>query len=200
MPLKGGLIYHLTCLLYAPYLWKLHDPKNYQFRLNMVSIVVSKMGMTEVIFFNSGMKVNGQHYCDILLCQHMLPMIKHVASNTFFFQRDNAASHRAKTPLNSYSKKCRTLLVLISGHQTAQIRILWIIKSGVLCSRECMNVMNSVDEMKLRLIDIWNSLQQNVIDAAINEWRKQLRACVYADGQHFEYLLRARVTNKFMDK
>jgi len=29
--------------------------------------------------------------------------------------------------------------------------------------------MNSVDELKLRLIDVWNSLQQNVIDAAINE-------------------------------
>jgi len=40
--------------------------------------------------------------------------------------------------------------------------------------------MNSVDELKLRLIDVWNSLQQNVIDVAINEWRKQLRACVAA--------------------
>jgi len=38
-------------------------------------------------------------------------------------------------------------------------------------------------------VDVWNSLQQNVIDAAINEWRKQLRACVHADGQHFEHLL-----------
>jgi len=51
--------------------------------------------------------------------------------------------------------------------------------------------MNSVNELKLRLIDVWNSLQQNVIDAAINDWRKQLRACVHADhGQHFEHLLR----------
>ena len=29
--------------------------------------------------------------------------------------------------------------------------------------------MNSVNELKLRLIDVWNSLQQNVIDAAIHE-------------------------------
>jgi len=56
--------------------------------------------------------------------------------------------------------------------------------------------MNSVDELKQRLIDVWNSLQQNVIDAAINEWRKQLTACVHADGQHFKHLLWARVTNK----
>jgi len=42
--------------------------------------------------------------------------------------------------------------------------------------------MNSVDEMKLRLTDVWNSLQQNIIDVAIEEWRKQLRACVHGDG------------------
>jgi len=56
--------------------------------------------------------------------------------------------------------------------------------------------MNSVDELKQRLIDVWNIMQQNVIDAAINDWRKQLRACVHADGRHFEHLLRARVTDK----
>jgi len=56
--------------------------------------------------------------------------------------------------------------------------------------------MNSVDELKLCLIDIWNSLQQNVIDDAINDWKKQLRACMHADGQHFEHLLRAHVTIK----
>ena len=49
--------------------------------------------------------------------------------------------------------------------------------------------MNSVDELKLRLIDVWNSLQQNVTDAAINEWRKRLTACVRTAGQHFEHLL-----------
>jgi len=56
--------------------------------------------------------------------------------------------------------------------------------------------MNSVDELKQRVIEVWNSLQQNVIDAAINEWKKRLRARVHADEQHFEHLLRAHVTNK----
>jgi len=49
--------------------------------------------------------------------------------------------------------------------------------------------MNSGDELKQRLFEVCNSLQQNVIDAAINEWRKQLRACMRADGQHFEHSL-----------
>jgi len=56
--------------------------------------------------------------------------------------------------------------------------------------------MNSVDELKQRLIDVWNSLQQNVNDTAINEWRKQLRACMHADAPYFEHLLRTCVTNK----
>ena len=30
--------------------------------------------------------------------------------------------------------------------------------------------MNSANELKLRVTDVRNSLQQNVIDAAINEW------------------------------
>jgi len=29
MPLKGGLVFHLTCLMYVPYLGKLWDPENH---------------------------------------------------------------------------------------------------------------------------------------------------------------------------
>jgi len=36
------------------------------------------------------------------------------------------------------------------------------------------------------------SLQQNIFNAAIYKWRKRLAACVCADGQHFEYFLKAK--------
>jgi len=45
----------------------------------MISIAVSKIGMTELIFVDSGMKVNGQYYHDALFSQQMLPAIKRVA-------------------------------------------------------------------------------------------------------------------------
>jgi len=86
----------------------------------MVSIAVSKMGMSELIFVDPGVKVKGQYYCDVLLSRQMLPAIKHVAGDTFVFQQDSAPSPRARTPLNIYSKKRWTSLILISGHQTAQ--------------------------------------------------------------------------------
>jgi len=46
------------------------------------------------------MKVNGQHYRDVLLPQQMLPAIKHAAGDAFVFQQDNAPSHRAKDTID----------------------------------------------------------------------------------------------------
>jgi len=50
------------------------------------------------------MKANSQYYRDVLLSQQMLPMIKHIASNTFVFQQDFAPSHRARTPLTATAR------------------------------------------------------------------------------------------------
>ena len=50
----------------------------------MVSVAVSQMGMTKLIFVNPGVKVNGQYYCDVLLSQQLLPAIKHVAERCLF--------------------------------------------------------------------------------------------------------------------
>jgi len=50
----------------------------------MVSVAVSQVGMTELIFVNPGVKVNGQYYCDVLLSQQMLPAIKRVAERCLF--------------------------------------------------------------------------------------------------------------------
>jgi len=85
----------------------------------------------------------------------MLSAINHVASNTFVFQQDNAPSHRARTPLNSYSKKQQETPNLV-GHD------LWTPNSpylnlvdykvwGVMQQRVYECRMNSVDELKQRL-------------------------------------------------
>lgn len=62
----------------------------------MVSVAVLKMGVTELILVDPGVKVNGQYYRDVLLSQQMLPAIKHVAGDTFIFQQDSAPAHRAR--------------------------------------------------------------------------------------------------------
>ena len=45
-----------------------------------------------------------------------------------------------------------------------------------------------VADLKRCLIAAWSGLQQYVIDRTINQWQGRLRACVRADGRHFEHL------------
>jgi len=40
--------------------------------------------------------VNGAYYRDVLLLQHMLPDIRHIAGEFFIFQQDSVPAHRAR--------------------------------------------------------------------------------------------------------
>jgi len=50
------------------------------------------------------------------------------------------------------------------------------------------NVQN-VDNLRQRLINVWNGLKQGVIENVIDQWLRRLRACVQAKGGRFEYSL-----------
>ena len=79
-----------NCRVYAPVDNKKRyiDPSRLLHMSVMVSVAVSQVGMTELIFFvNRGVKVNGQYYCDVLPCQQMLPAIKRVTERCFFTKR-----------------------------------------------------------------------------------------------------------------
>jgi len=51
-----------------------------------------------------------------------------------------------------------------------------------------------IDELKQRLINTWNRIPQAIIDEAIYQWQTRLRACVKANGHHFEHLLWSTAT------
>jgi len=61
----------------------------------MVSVAVSILGTTELMFIEPGVKINGAYYGDVLLGQHHRPVIRSVAGDFFTFQQDNAPAHRA---------------------------------------------------------------------------------------------------------
>jgi len=58
-------------------------------RLVMVSVGVLKLGFTDLIFVDPGMKVNGSYYRDVLLSQKLLPVMREVSGEFFIFQQDN---------------------------------------------------------------------------------------------------------------
>jgi len=49
---------------------------------------------------------------------------------------------------------------------------------GTMQQRMYQRRIRDIAELKERLIDVWDGLQQSVVDEAIDEWRKRLPACV----------------------
>ena len=60
---------------------------------------------------------------------------------------------------------------------------------GVLQDRVYQTRVRDVLELKERLIEVWSKFGQEIVDEAIDQWRKRLNACVSVKGQHFEHLL-----------
>ena len=52
----------------------------------MVSVMVSKLGCTELIFVEPEVKVDGAYYQDVLLLHQMLSAIRHLAGDVCMFQ------------------------------------------------------------------------------------------------------------------
>ena len=142
----------------------------------MVSIVVSKMGMTKLIFVDPPW--NESQWPVLPQC---LTLSADAASDQaccrryVVFQQENAPSHRAKntTKLLQQEMPDFTGLYLWPSNSPDPNLVDYKVWS-VMQQRVYERGMNSVDELKQRLVEVWNSLQQNVIDAAFNGWRQEL--------------------------
>jgi len=44
-------------------------------------------------------------------------------------------------------------------------------------------------QQEQQLVKVCTDLEQTIVDEAIDQWRKRLKACIKAKGQHFEHLL-----------
>jgi len=49
--------------------------------------------------------------------------------------------------------------------------------------------VHDIDELRQRLLHVWRDLEQSLIDDAVDQWPTRLRACVRANGGHFEHIL-----------
>src|SRR5271155_86690 len=61
---------------------------------------------------------------------------------------------------------------------------------GVLQNRVYQTKIQNVQHLKERLVEERSRFDQNIIDGAVKQWRRRLRACVHVEGGHFEHKLR----------
>jgi len=156
----------------------------------MVSVAVSKLGCTGLIFVEPGIKVNGAYYRDVLLQKEMLPAIRSVAGELFIFQQDSALAHHARETVSLLERETpRFIGPDLWPPNSPDLNPVDYKVWGVMQERAYKLPIKDVSEMKQRLIEAWSAMQQCVIDKAIDEWRKHLRFCVSAKGGHFEHKL-----------
>ena len=57
--------------------------------------------------------------------------------------------------------------------------------------QDCVYQMpvRDVTDLKQCLTDAWNGLSQSIVDDAVDEWRKRVRACMKEKLSHFEHSL-----------
>ena len=122
----------------------------------MVSVAVSILGTTELMFIEPGVKINGAYYRDVLLSQHLLPAIRSVAGDFFTY---NAPAHRAGDTMEFLSRSPPDLIsplpwTLNSPDLNPVDYEMW----GMLQQRVYHRRIRDVDHLKQRLIEEWRCL------------------------------------------
>jgi len=103
----------------------------------MLSVVVSRMGKTRVVFINPGAKVNSSYYCNIVLkrvcCLTSEQYVVITGGHCSRMERQRTSPGPRWT---IWTKSTSTSLNLRCGLQIALILIQWITLFGVLFSNE----------------------------------------------------------------
>jgi len=144
----------------------------------VVSVSVSKLGRTHFIFVDPGIKINGAYYRDVLLKQEMLPDIRAISDN-FIFQQDSAPAHRAREKVALLQREVPAFIAHnLWPPNSPDLNLVEYKVWGTMQDRVYGAKVRDVDDLKQRLIDVCDSLEQSVVDNAIDQWRSRLRACV----------------------
>jgi len=134
----------------------------------VVSLTVSKLGCTKLIFIEQEAKTNRQYYRDVLLTQKLLAAIRSIAGDMFVFQQDNASTHRAcdrvkllrrETP--QFISPCGKPTVLTS--YLVDYRV-W----GMLQEHVYRVAIGDMDELRKRLVATWTEFQHSVMGYVVD--------------------------------
>jgi transposase len=154
----------------------------------MVSVAVSELGSTDLIFIDPGVKINGAYYRSVLLTEHLLPSIKRLSSNAFFiFQQDSAPAHRAKETVELLRREAPDFISpLLWPPNSPDLNPVDYKIWSVLQERVYKTRIRDVTHLRERLVEEWAAFDNGIIERAVQQWRGRLRACIKAEGGHFE--------------
>jgi len=108
----------------------------------------------------------------------------------FTFQQNNAPAHRAGDTVEFLSRNTPDFSSpLLWPPNSPDLNPVDYEVWGVVQQRVYRSRIRDVDHLKQSLVEKWRCFDQNIIDWAVRQWRVRLRACVRANGGHFEHKL-----------
>jgi len=149
------------------------------------------LGCTDLHFLSAGVKMNGQHYRDILLTQNLLLTSDSNRIFTSFISAGWGTSlPHARVGRAADKQYGRFHTSVAVATQQSGSKSCGLYCMGVQCSRsQSREKIGTVEDMQQRITDEWECLDQHVIDNAVKQSRKPFHACVAANGGHSGHLL-----------
>lgn len=156
----------------------------------MVSVGVSRMGKTSVVFVEPGAKVNSEYYCDHVLRQGLLPDIRARCNlHNWTLQQDGAPSHTARNTLNFLRQE--NVNFIEPGMwppnspdlNPVDYAIWGALQQKVYFRRN----FTTIEQLKLAIAEEWQRLSQRFINKSIDQWRRRLEKSVENLGGHIEF-------------
>jgi len=143
-----------------------------------------------LIFIDPGVKINSAYYRDVLLSQHLQPVIRNLGRKRFFvFQQDSAPAYRARDTIKMLTRETPEFIPPTiwppNGTDLKHVEYkVW----RLMQERVYQTAIHHVNDLKQRFLAVWAALDQRIIHNAVAQWRQRLQACVQAAG-HFKHLL-----------
>ena len=156
----------------------------------MVSVAVSKLGKTSIVFVQPGAKINSVYYCDNVLEAGLLPDIRHLSQNDFIFQQDGAPAHRSRHTIAYLRSHVPEFIEPENWPPNSpDLNPVDFSVWGALQQKVYRHKIRDVDHLKCVLLDCWDQISQKTINMAIDQLPKRLAMVIRAQGGHFEHRL-----------
>ena len=121
---------------------------------------------------------------------HLVPAIREQSSDFFIFQQDSVPAHRAYDTVEMLRRETPAFISpSLWPPNSPDLNPVDYTIWGILQDRVYRTRIQNADHLKERLVEEWAHFDQSIIDGAINQWCQRLRACVHAEGGHFEHQL-----------
>ena len=150
----------------------------------MVSLAVSMLGKTNIIFVNLGVKINSDVYQTDILAT-ILPEMETI-SDDYTFQQDGAPSHTSRATIRYLQENCPDFIEpscwppnspdLNPVDYTIWGRLESMVHEAI--------IIQNIEELKQRILYCWEQFPQETVNNAIGQWRRRLQAVVNSEGGH----------------